>query len=89
MTKAEYINELLSRVHPWYALQFIFINDMSIVFKVGSTIVEARYDHDEELWLMKPTSFNESESAFVDRLNATMRGCFRDEDGNMKCLVTE
>ena len=41
MTKAEYINELLSRVHPWYALQFIFINDMSIVFKVG-----ARYDHD-------------------------------------------
>jgi hypothetical protein len=81
MTKAEYINELITRIHPWYALEFIFINDMSIVFKVGSTNVESRYDHLDECWVME--SLNDSSSSFVDRLNAIMRGGTRDEDGNI------
>lgn len=79
MTNADFVNVLLERVHPWYPLRFIFINDIRMLLYVGSTKAGAIYSHDEERWLLEEIAT--SDAKFIEQVNAFICGATRDDDG--------
>jgi len=83
MSKAEFINLLLEKLHPWYTIRFAYISDLLLTFNIGSTPVVSRYDHELERWTIESSFASPAAIMFAERCEAVMYGAARDDEGNL------
>lgn len=81
MTKAEFVNELIEKIHPWFRLTFVIISDMAITLRIGATLAVAEYDHMNERWMLIACGPSDSERHFIESINLVMQGYRRDDSG--------
>ena len=79
MTKAEFINELIAKVHPWHRLSFVLVNDENIVVRIGGVLCTAKYDFIDHEWQL--TSETLESKHFVEHIQKVLQGWTRDDAG--------
>jgi hypothetical protein len=84
VTRAEFVNLLIAKIHPWHPVEFILFNSDQIVLKIGHTFCTAESDFEINEWVI--STLRPDKNEFVERLNLILRGWTRNDEGVLQDL---
>lgn len=80
----QFVNQLISKVHPWYKIRLIAIEENVITLEVGN--VQAIAVRNKHRWrLTSEFTWEQDRTAemFLDRINQVLAGAKRNDEGEL------